>query len=235
VSAHDAQGRLLAVEGVTKTYGEGEGAVAALRGVDLAVKKGELWILRGPSGCGKTTLLQILGCVLKPTSGRVFVEGRDVTQLSESERAPLRLNTIGFVFQEPGLFDALTTTENVALPLRLRGMSRSQARDAASVALQSVGLGTKLNMTPRQLSGGQRQRVGIARALAGAPSILLADEPTAALDSSSGAAVMDLISTLCHEHGHTALIVTHDARITHYADQLVEIEDGRIRSMKEAA
>jgi putative ABC transport system ATP-binding protein len=216
------------VRGLTKTYGSGETAYQALKGVDFAASPSEFVMLSGPSGSGKTTLLSVLGCVLTPTSGQVMLLGEDISHAKEKDPPRLRLSYIGFVFQSHNLIEALSSQDNIALLLQLRGSSPGDARREAARLLESVGLSDKREAKPRDLSGGQRQRVAIARALAGAPPILLADEPTAALDAHHGYAVTELLRVLAKEHGHTVVVVTHDARIFHLADRIVYIEDGLI-------
>jgi putative ABC transport system ATP-binding protein len=217
------------LRGVTKTYGTGATAYQALRGVDFVARPGEFVMLSGPSGSGKTTLLSIIGCVLSPTSGVVHLFDRDVSRMKESELPALRLAYVGFVFQGNNLLAASTAAENVALPLELRGSPVREARREANDLLARVGLGHRANHKPRDLSGGERQRVAIARSLAGRPPLVLADEPTAALDAANGRNVTELLRTLAKEHGHTVLIVTHDNRIFDLADRIVHIEDGLIR------
>lgn len=219
---------LLAVEQVTKAYDMGGQPVHALRGVDLALHAGEVLLLLGPSGSGKTTLLSIMGCILRATSGRVVVDGRDVARVAERDLPAVRLRHFGFVFQGFNLFPALTAAENVEVALGLKGVRGRAARRASLDALSAVGLDDKSAALPANLSGGQKQRVAIARALAGEPSIILADEPTAALDSTSGQMVMDLLRSLASEQQRAVVIVTHDSRIFRYADRIVAIEDGRL-------
>jgi putative ABC transport system ATP-binding protein len=225
---------LLAVEQVTKTYDMGGAPVHALRGVDLALHAGEVLLLLGPSGSGKTTLLSIMGCILQATSGRVIVGGRDVARAAERDLPAVRLRHFGFVFQGFHLFPALTAAENVEIALGLKGVRGRAARAAALEALAAVGLADKASALPANLSGGQKQRVAIARALAGDPSIILADEPTAALDSTSGQLVIDLLRSLASQHERAVVIVTHDSRTFRYADRIVAIEDGRLASTTEA-
>jgi putative ABC transport system ATP-binding protein len=213
---------------LTKTYAQGEAAARALDDVSLDLHTGELTLLVGPSGSGKTTLLSIMGCVLRPTSGTLRVLGDDVTRLAERDLPAIRRERIGFIFQAFNLFPTLTTLQNVALALDLKGVAGRVARDRAKALLDQVGLGAKLNAYPADLSGGQKQRVAIARALAGDPPIILADEPTAALDSQSGRVVMDLLKQLARERGRAVAVVTHDNRMLEYADRLVTMEDGRI-------
>ncbi len=213
---------------VTKTYGAGPVAVQALRGVDFEARAGEFVYLAGPSGSGKTTLLSILGCVLQPTSGEVRIQGELVSGKRESQLPRLRLSYIGFIFQGHNLIASLDARENVAMPMRMRGHSVRAANREAERLLERVGLGDKLERPPGELSGGQRQRVAIARALAGAPPIVLADEPTAALDAENGMNVTLLLKEMAAEGGHTVVVVTHDERIYHLADRIVRIEDGRI-------
>ncbi|MGA2450494.1 MAG: ABC transporter ATP-binding protein [Polyangiaceae bacterium] len=216
------------VRDLTKTYGSGNTAYRALRGIDFTASPSEFVMLSGPSGSGKTTLLSVLGCVLTPTTGKVALLGEDVSHAKEKDLPRLRLSYIGFVFQSHNLIEALSSQDNIALVLELRGWSRGDARREAARLLESVDLPDKRDSKPRDLSGGQRQRVAIARALAGAPPILLADEPTAALDAHNGYAVTELLRKLAKDHGHTIVVVTHDSRIFHLADRIVYIEDGLI-------
>jgi putative ABC transport system ATP-binding protein len=216
------------VRDVKKSYAEGAAVVQALNGVDFDVRSGEMVMLMGPSGSGKTTLLSVMGCILRATSGMVEVQGRDVTHLSERELPRLRLENIGFIFQGFNLFPALTAAENVGLALDLKGVRAGEARRRAGDLLARVGLKDKVNSFPADLSGGQKQRVAIARAVAGEPGIVLADEPTAALDSTTGRTVMELLRELAHERGSAVVLVTHDNRILEFADRTVHIEDGRI-------
>lgn len=218
------------IRGITKTYGAGPTAYQALHGVDLSASPGEFVILSGPSGSGKTTLLSIIGCVLSPTSGEVRLFGHDVARRPESDLPALRLAFVGFVFQGANLLASLPILENVALPLELRGRPRRDAWEEARGLLERVGLGDRFASKPADLSGGQRQRVAIARALAGSPPLLLADEPTAALDATNGLKVTEMLRTLAKAHGHTVIVVTHDSRIVHLADRVVHIEDGTIRA-----
>ena len=218
------------VKDLTKTYGDGATAYQALKGVNFAVKPGEFVMLSGPSGSGKTTLLSILGCVLTATSGSVQLLGEDLSKADESEFPRLRLSFIGFVFQSHNLIASLTATENIVMLLEMRGFTHKEAAVEAKSILVQVGLGDKLDSFPRDLSGGQRQRVAIARALAGSPPLVLADEPTAALDAQNGLAITELLRRLAKDHGHTVLVVTHDNRIYHLADRIVHIEDGLIRT-----
>jgi putative ABC transport system ATP-binding protein len=219
---------VIEVRELTKTYAEGAAAARALDGVDLDVYPGEVTLMMGPSGSGKTTLVSIMGCILRATSGRVWIAGRDVTRLPERELPAIRLNHIGFVFQGFNLFPTLTAAENVELALDLKKIRGAEAASRARGLLDRVGLSDKYNAFPADLSGGQKQRVAIARALAGEPSIILADEPTAALDSTSGRMVMEMLSGLARDKGRAVVIVTHDNRIVEYADRIVHIEDGRV-------
>jgi putative ABC transport system ATP-binding protein len=223
----------IAVRELTKNYAEGATGTLALRGIDLDAHAGELLMLMGPSGSGKTTLLSIMGCILTATSGSVRVSGREVVGLSERELPALRLEHIGFVFQGFNLFPTLTAGENVELMLDLKGISASKAKKRAHELLEQVGLGGKYGSFPADLSGGQKQRVAIARALAGDPEIILADEPTAALDSHTGRNVMEMMSDLAHKRGRAVVIVTHDSRVLNFADRIVKIEDGAIASLPE--
>jgi len=213
---------------LTKTYAQGDAAMRALDDVSLDLRGGELTLLVGPSGSGKTTLLSILGCILRPTSGTLRIMGQEVTRLKERDLPAIRRERIGFIFQAFNLFPTLTAAQNVALALDLKGISGRDARRRAASLLEQVGLGDKLDAHPADLSGGQKQRVAIARALAGDPPVILADEPTAALDSHSGRTVMDVLKTLAHERGRAVVIVTHDSRMLGYADRTVRMEDGRV-------
>jgi putative ABC transport system ATP-binding protein len=223
------------VRGISKTYAQGEAAMRALDRVDLDVRRGELMLLMGPSGSGKTTLLSIMGCILRPSGGTIRLLGRDVTDLGERDLPRVRLDHIGFVFQGFNLFPALTATGNVGLALDLKGVPRRDAARRAAGLLEQVGLGDKLDAYPADLSGGQKQRVAIARAIAGDPPIVLADEPTAALDTHSGHTVMQLLARLARERDRAVVIVTHDSRMLGYADRIVNIEDGRIVGDQPAA
>jgi putative ABC transport system ATP-binding protein len=216
------------VRSVSKIYGDGAAAVHALSEVSVDVARGEVTLLVGPSGSGKTTLLSIMGAILRPTRGSVRIAGEEIVGLRESALPRIRLQHIGFVFQGFNLFPALTVVENVALALDIRGIAARAAHRRASEMLDRVGLGDKLKSMPADLSGGQKQRVAIARALVGEPSIVLADEPTAALDSHVGRTVMDLLRSLAHDQGRAVAIVTHDNRVFDYADRIVHIQDGRL-------
>lgn len=213
---------------IVKDLGQGAGKVRALKGVSLTVGAGQLTLLMGPSGSGKTTLLSILGCILTPTSGNLMLGGEKADGLDPEDLAALRRRHIGFVFQTYNLFPTLTAEENVRLALDVRGSGRRSAIHMARTALTSVGLGHKLRSYPRNMSGGEQQRVAIARALAGAPSLILADEPTAALDSENGQAVMVLLADIAKRENRAVLAVTHDPRTLPYADRIVRIEDGVI-------
>ena len=214
----------LEVIGLSVVYGSGTTAVHAVNGVDLAVQPGEILALMGPSGSGKTTLLMVMGCLLHASAGTVRVEGRDIDSLNTAELARLRLARMGFIFQSYNLFPALTALENVQLALELKGRDLAEGIEL----LERVGLGERLRNYPKQLSGGEKQRVAIARALAGHPAILLADEPTAALDSTNGRAVVKLLGDLAHDLGRAAVIVTHDPRAGELSDRVIHFEDGRI-------
>jgi putative ABC transport system ATP-binding protein len=220
--------RVVDARAVVKRFGQGSLAVEALRGVDFAMDRGELVMLAGPSGSGKTTLLSILGCVLTPTSGEVRLFGEDVSKVPEGRLPRLRVSYIGFIFQGHNLVASLTARDNVAFQLQLRGYGRARALAEAGDLLARVGLADKFGRKPGELSGGQRQRVAIARAIAGGPPLILADEPTAALDAESGLLVMQILRDLARERQHTVLVVTHDPRIFHLADRILHINDGSI-------
>jgi putative ABC transport system ATP-binding protein len=215
---------------VVKELGQGAGLVRALKGVSISLKAGELTLLMGPSGSGKTTLLSILGCILGPTSGNIRVAGTDTANLGPEALADVRRRHIGFVFQSYNLFPTLNAVENVRLALDVRGRRGRLAADQAREALTKVGLSHKFKSYPGNMSGGEQQRVAVARALASAPSLLLADEPTAALDSENGQSVMQLLSEIAKDKSHAVLAVTHDHRTLPYADRIIHIEDGLIVS-----
>jgi putative ABC transport system ATP-binding protein len=216
------------VRGLTKTYAEDSTSVQALRGVDLDVEPGELVLLMGPSGSGKTTLLSIMGCILTASSGTVHIAGMEVTTLSEKELPRVRLQNIGFVFQGFNLFPTLTAAENIELMLDLKGVRGIAVKKRSRELLAQVGLADKYDTFPSDLSGGQKQRVAIARALAGDPGIILADEPTAALDSKTGRAVIEMMRGLAYQHGSAVVIVTHDSRLLDFADRMIRLEDGQV-------
>ena len=220
----------ISVHEVTKIYGEGATAYRALDAVSLEVERGEVMLLTGPSGSGKTTLISILGCILRASSGSVKILGEEVTHLGEKQLPRVRLENIGFIFQGFNLFPTLTAGENVELALDLKGQRGSAAKARAAAYLEQVGLEKKYNSFPADLSGGEKQRVAIARALATEPQVILADEPTAALDSHSGRTVMEMVRDLAHRHGRAVVVVTHDNRVLEFADRVVRIEDGRILS-----
>ncbi len=213
---------------IVKVLGEGAGRVDALKGINLSLVGGELTLLMGPSGSGKTTLLSVLGCMMSPTSGTVRIRERSTTGLSPEELAKLRRENVGFVFQSYHLFPTLTAAENVRLALDVRGERAPLARDKAAKALATVGLSHKANAFPRELSGGEQQRVAVARAIVGDASVVLADEPTAALDSENGHAVMTMLAEIAKDPARALFIVTHDPRIMPFADRILRIEDGRI-------
>jgi putative ABC transport system ATP-binding protein len=221
-------GAVLEANQIRKVLGHGAGQVHALRGVDLALRGGELTLLMGPSGSGKTTLLSVLGCMLTPTSGTVSIAGHDTANADAETLARLRRNHIGFIFQSYHLFPTLTASENVQLALDLRGEPSAPARVRAHAALTQVGLAHKIGSFPREMSGGEQQRVAIARAIVSNPSAILADEPTAALDSENGQAIMAILAEIAQEPGRGVLVVTHDARLLPYADRIHRIEDGLI-------
>jgi putative ABC transport system ATP-binding protein len=214
--------------GVTKLYRSGPSAVRAIQNVNLSVHAGELVLLMGPSGSGKSTLLAAIGCILRPTSGRILLNGRDVTALSERALAGVRLREIGFVFQDASLFPSLNAAENVEMPLELLGIRGAAAHRRSALLLESLGLAAKGREYPRDLSGGEKQRVGIARAMAANPGILLADEPTAALDLAAGRIVFGHLSRLATQEGRAIVAVSHDRRMEEFATRIVRLEDGRL-------
>ena len=219
---------LIRADEVVRTYGTGERAVHAVREVTFEAGRGELVAVRGRSGAGKTTLLNIVGGLDRPTSGRVEVDGHDVTAAGENELLALRRTTIGFVFQSFGLIPILSAAENVSVPLRLSGADPRERDDKVAVLLELVGLGGQANQRPYELSGGQQQRVAVARALANDPPLLIADEPTGQLDSDTGRAIMDLLRALVDARGMTALVATHDPSLMDRADRVLTLRDGRL-------
>ena len=218
---------LIKLEGVTKVFYTDEVETHALSGIHLEIRRGEYVSIAGPSGCGKTTLLSILGLLDSPTEGVYLLNGRPVSGLSASERARIRNREIGFIFQAFNLIGDLTVYENVELPLTYRGMPASERKRRVEEALERVGMAHRIRHYPSQLSGGQQQRVAVARAIAGDPLILLADEPTGNLDSKNGEAVMELLREL-HQGGATIYMVTHDPRYARHAERTVHLFDGQI-------
>jgi putative ABC transport system ATP-binding protein len=213
---------------VTKVFREGRETVSVLNGASLVVERGEVVSLEGPSGSGKTTFLSILGCILTPTSGRVVVDGTEIDPKRADRLPEIRKRSIGFVFQQFNLFPALTALENVEYSLNIKGKKGRDARQEAQRVLEAVGLVDRLGFLPRDLSGGQKQRVAIARALAGDPAVVLADEPTANLDSQVGMQVLDMFRDLAKRENRALVIVTHDPKVRSIADRVIQIHDGRI-------
>jgi putative ABC transport system ATP-binding protein len=221
--------KAIVARGVEMVFHSGNQKYHALKNINLDIYRGDIQLLMGPSGSGKTTLLSILGGILTPTAGSVCLAGQDLTKMSRSQLAKFRLKNIGFIFQEFNLFPALTAVENVEVALKLKGFKGVSVRKEALFLLEQVGLLEKAKNLPRDLSGGQKQRVAIARALAGNPQFIMADEPTAALDSQSGHAVITLLRQLAKEHNRTVLMVTHDPRIMDVADRVAHLEDGELQ------
>ena len=211
---------------VSKVLGTGAGQVRALKNIDLSISGGKLTMLMGPSGSGKTTLLSILGCMLAPTEGSVFICGHATQGAGPERLAEIRRQHIGFVFQSFHLFPTLTAEENVQLALDVRGEQRRRAKAKSREVLERVGLAQKTAAFPRDLSGGEQQRVAIARAIVAEPSAILADEPTAALDSTNGQAIMTILARAARQHGRAVLVVTHDTRLLEFAVRILYIEDG---------
>ncbi len=216
------------VENVTRKYEIGKVETQALRGVNLIIENGEFTALVGPSGSGKTTLLQMIGCLDQPTSGKVIINGKDVTRLNRNQRADMRRGTIGFIFQFFALIPTLTAYENVEMPLLLNGHTSKERRERVMELLKAVDLEDRANNRPDQLSGGQQQRVAVARALSIKPSMILADEPTANLDTENGKQVMEIMQKLNRETGVTFIFATHDPRVINYAKRVVTLRDGVI-------
>ncbi len=219
---------VIEMKDVTRVYKIGQAETQALCGVNLTIQEGEFTALVGPSGSGKTTLLQLLGCLDRPSSGTIHIKGKDVSKLNPNQRADLRKATIGFVFQFFALIPGLTAYENVELPLLLTGVKGNQRKARAQELLVAVGLSDRAHHRPDQMSGGEQQRVAIARALATRPILVLADEPTANLDSENGKQVMQIMKQLNEETGTTYLFATHDPRVVPFAQRVIELRDGRI-------
>jgi len=216
------------IENAVKTYQMGEVETRALDGIDLTIEEGEFTTLVGPSGSGKTTLLQLMGCLDRPDSGSVKISGKDVVRLKNGQRADLRRERIGFIFQFFALVPVLSAYENVELPLLLNGVGPKERKQRALELLDAVGLSHRVNHRPDQLSGGEQQRVAIARALAPHPLLVLADEPTANLDTENGTQVMEIMQRLNHETGTAFVFATHDPRVVAYAKRVVKLLDGKI-------
>ena len=222
-------GRLiLDLQGICKTYYQGKYVVEALKNVDFSMEEGEYVAIMGPSGSGKSTLMNIIGCLDQATGGTYYLDGQDISKMSENEMSDVRLNKIGFVFQSFHLLPRQTALSNVEMPLNYAKVPRKERRERAFRALDRVGLADRVDFRPNQLSGGQMQRVAIARAMVNNPRLLLADEPTGALDSRSGSAVMELFEKL-NEEGVSVLMITHDAEIASHARRVVTIRDGILK------
>ena len=222
---------IVEVRGLTKVFGSGESAVRAVSGVDLEVRQGEIVLIMGPSGSGKTTLLSMIGCLLRPTAGSINIRGIEVTSLPESELPAVRRKLVGFIFQSFNLLESLTALENVELPLNLAGVKGEAARQRARALLEQAGLGHRLAFRPPKMSGGEQQRVSIARALANEPLLILADEPTANLDSKHGHDVMLLLRQISREKRRSVIAVSHDERVRSVADRVLWLEDGRFKEI----
>ncbi len=226
------EGPLIQLNSVWKTYSMGESEVHALRGVSFTVERGEYVSIMGPSGSGKSTCMNMIGCLDRPSSGEVIINGRKTAEMNEKELALLRNRTVGFVFQQYHLLSTMTILENVMLPLRYRGVPLEERRNAARQVLERIGLADRLTHRPNELSGGQKQRVAIARATVTRPAIILADEPTGALDSETGQSVMELFREI-NRSGTTIIIVTHDPGIGNSAPRCIHIFDGEIKGFAE--
>ena len=216
------------IENVTRVYQIGKVETQALRGVNLSIESGEFTALVGPSGSGKTTLLQMIGCLDQPSTGKVFINNKEVTTLNRNQRADMRRGTIGFIFQFFALIPTLTAYENVEMPLLLNGHTPKERKERVMELLKAVDLADRTNNRPDQLSGGQQQRVAVARALAPSPKLILADEPTANLDTTNGQQVMEIMKKLNQETGVTFVFATHDPRVIGYATRTVTLQDGLI-------
>jgi putative ABC transport system ATP-binding protein len=222
---------ILSVERVSVTHGVGNASMRALSDVSLSFPAGSLTLVMGPSGSGKTTLLSVLGCLLKPDDGAVFVNGRDVTMATEEERTTIRRDQLGFVFQAFRLFESLTALENVVLSLEIAGQNGEQSREKAARCLDLLEMAGKTHLKPAELSGGEKQRVAIARALMRDPKILLADEPTASLDSQTGMLIAGILQEIAREQHRTVVVVSHDERLRAFATKVVSLRDGRVEDV----
>ncbi|NUS13861.1 MAG: ABC transporter ATP-binding protein [Streptomyces sp.] len=230
VAAPPQTGEMVVVEDLRRTYGSGDTAVHALRGVSFSVRRGELVALKGRSGSGKTTVLNLVGGLDSPDGGRISLDGTDLAGLGDDDLLALRRDRIGFVFQSFGLIPILTAAENVGVPMRLRKTPPKEREERVSLLLALVGLADHAAQRPGELSGGQQQRVAIARALANRPDLIIADEPTGQLDADTGLAVMELLRAVVRSEGVTALVATHDNQLIALADRVLELRDGRIVS-----
>lgn len=224
----DSSLELVKLDGVWKTYQMGEVEVHALRGVDVTINKGDFVAIIGSSGSGKSTMMNLVGCLDIPSKGIIKLKGEDISELEESDLAVLRGQTIGFIFQQYNLITSMSAFSNVLLPLELQEIPDVEAKERAEYLLNLVGLQDKMNNLPTQLSGGQQQRVSIARSLAANPEIILADEPTGALDSVTGKEVLEMLTRLWREEEKTIIMVTHDLNLAKYAHTLIELKDGKV-------
>ncbi len=219
---------VIKLEEVRKIYQMGKVKLEALKGISLEINPGAFMTIMGPSGSGKSTLLNMLGCLDIPTSGRIYLKGKDVAKMTETQLAQLRGKTIGFIFQEFNLIPTLTALENVTLPMIFQGASEAERRKKGEELLNSLGMSHRINHQPSELSGGERQRVAIARAFSNDPEVVIADEPTGNLDSTTGERIMDVLVRFHKEKNKTIVVVTHDPKIAEYSEELVNIKDGQV-------
>ena len=226
------KGAIIKLDGVWKTYKMGEVKVNALRGLNLAIKEGEFVAIMGPSGSGKSTAVNMVGALDMPTKGKIYLENRDISKLSESDLAQIRGKKIGFIFQQFNLINTLSALENVALPMVFQGVERDERLETGEKLLQTVGLKERINHKPTELSGGEQQRVAIARALANNPDVVLADEPTGNLDSKTGETVITFLGNLNKKDGKTIIMVTHDINVAKHAHRIEFLKDGMIVKSK---
>ena len=224
----DHSDRIIKLRHLTKIFGKGDTSVKAVDNFSLHVLKGEVLVIMGPSGAGKTTLVQLIGGLLSPTFGEVLIQETPIFNLGKAELSKFRLNTFGFIFQKPNLLSSLNALQNVEIALNLKGIHGKKAANTARSILTAMGLGHRLNHKPNSLSGGEQQRIAIARALANDPSVLIADEPTANLDSKNGMSIVEILRNIATKNKKTVIIVTHDERIKAYADRILWLEDGHL-------
>lgn len=225
------KGDVISLKNVWKTYQMGETTLDAAKEINLDIKKGEFVVILGPSGAGKSTIMNLVGCLDEPTKGHIYLDGKDVSLMHESELSKIRGQKIGFIFQQFNLIPTLTAAENVYLPMSFQDVERREGLEKAKKLLKMVGLGDRSHHKPTELSGGERQRVAIARSMANSPSVILADEPTGNLDSKTGQEVMTMLNKI-HEEGATVILITHDLNLVKHAERTIFLKDGMVEKIK---